>query len=360
VLSYRNNPQTQELSKFRGAVLLHNNVFLTDRYGGLVAVQGEKPAQFAYRDEAWWQTAWNDSQGGIYVGNLKIDPETKIAYIFIAVGVLNPQTNRRLGVLASTYELSAIQREIGDDKTQSSVAVHLIARDGSVIAGPDRNEIGRPAWQGLFEAGLLASNPPPEPGVLQGFDSQSQAALIAHTPLGTSSGLNLGPLRSLGWQVVVSDTQADALALVTTSTKVASLVGLVVIVLVVIAAITTARVITRPIENLTTVAAAITAGKLSQRAEPVGPVELVTLAEAFNTLTGQLRGLINNLQEQVVQRTAQLEARAEQLATLNRITQAVSSVQELHAALKIVAYEMVHLFKIRNSGIACWMRTGLP
>jgi signal transduction histidine kinase len=76
------------------------------------------------------------------------------------------------------------------------------------------------------------------------------------------------------------------------------------------------------------------------------------LAEAFNTLTARLRLLINSLQDQVAQRTAQLEARVEQLATLNRITQTVASVRDQQAALEIVAREMVHLFKGRNSGIA--------
>ena len=151
---------------------------------------------------------------------------------------------------------------------------------------------------------------------------------------------------------MAGDTQANALAGITRSYKVASAVGLLVIALALMAATATARVITRPIEMLTTTAAAINAGNLNQRAEPNGPAELVTLAEAFNTLTTRLRSLINNLQEQVAQRTAQLEARAEQLATLNRITQKVSSVNDFRAALEIVEQEMVQLFDAYNSGIA--------
>lgn len=47
-----------------------------------------------------------------------------------------------------------------------------------------------------------------------------------------------------------------------------------------------------------------------------------------------------------------LEARAEQLATLNRITQATASVRDLQSVLDIVAREMVQLFHSRNCGIA--------
>ncbi len=151
---------------------------------------------------------------------------------------------------------------------------------------------------------------------------------------------------------IFRDSQAKALAEMTRSTKVASLAGLATVLLVVLAAIFSSRVIARPIEDLTKIAAAISTGDLDQRAEPAGPVEMVTLAEAFNTLTTRLRDLISSLQDQVAHRTAQLEARAQQLSTLNRINQAVSSVQELPDVLKIVAREMVLLFNIRNSGIA--------
>jgi signal transduction histidine kinase len=118
------------------------------------------------------------------------------------------------------------------------------------------------------------------------------------------------------------------------------------------AATAAARPITRPIEALTATAAAIAAGDLDQRASPAGPVELTTLAEAFNTLTARLRALISGLQDEVAQRTRQLEARVEQLATLNRITQTVSSVNDLQTAPPIVTRELVELFDAQYSGIA--------
>jgi signal transduction histidine kinase len=356
VLKYRNNPQTIELSKFRGADLLHNNVFLTDRYGGLVAAQGEKPLHFYFGDSAWWETAWDNGQGGVYLGQLTIDPETNIASIFIAVGVLNPQTNQIIGVLASTYQLRAVQRDINMASTQITGEVLLLSPDGRVIAGPSQTVIGQPLNDTLLTAGTLPLNQSSQQltqsGWLLGVGGQGNPIVLAHAPLNTSSRVNLEPLQALGWQMLVSDTQVNALAQVTRSTQVAALVGLLAMALGVVAAITTARVITRPIEALTTTAAAISEGHLERRAEPKGPVELVTLAEAFNTLTAHLRLLINNLQEQVAHRTAQLEARVVQLAALNRITQTVASVRDLHTALEIVAREMGQLLNASHTGIA--------
>jgi signal transduction histidine kinase/FixJ family two-component response regulator len=332
VRQYRNNPQTLALSKFRGNNAFHTNMFLTDRRGGLVAAQGKRPTKFYYGDEAWWQTAWNNDWGGIYLGDLWINPETKVASIFMAIGVLNPQTNQTIGVLASTYELYTVQRDFRAAKLQTTGDVTLMAPDGRVIASLDKEAIGRLAWRDLFTTGALSSvessQLPAEPGWLLGINRQKKPIVAAYAPLNPTNLVNLGQIRSLGWYIVAGDTQENALAEVNRSNKFASMVGLLAMALAVIAATATARVISRPIESLTRTASAITAGHLEQQAEPVGLVELVTLAEAFNTLTARLRLLINNLQDQVAQRTAQLETRAQELARTSREAQEARAAAE--------------------------------
>jgi PAS domain S-box-containing protein len=58
------------------------------------------------------------------------------------------------------------------------------------------------------------------------------------------------------------------------------------------------------------------------------------------------------LEEKVAERTAQLEARVKQLESLNFITQMVASAHDTHAALEVVAREMVYLLDARNCGVA--------
>jgi len=360
VLTYRSNPQTIELSKFRGNDLLHNNVFLTDRYGALVAAQGEKPVRFDYGDQAWWQAAWNNGLGGMYVGQLKIDLDTKIATVFLAVEVLNPQTNQTIGVLASTYQLRGIQRDMDLAQHRIVAEIRLLAPDGIEIASPSQPAIGQPTWPSLYTSGILPGGAEPPRALVSGWqlgdDRYGNPAVVAHAPLNTTAQANLDALRGLGWQVVVSDTQENALAEVTRSIQVASLVGLIVMAVVVLAAIATSRVLTRPINALTTTAALITGGDLDRRAEPVGPVELVTLAQALNTLTARQRSLINSLQDQVAQRTAQLAARAEELETINRIGQSLASQLELSALIELVGEEIRETFNAQLVYVALYDR----
>ncbi len=346
VLRYRNSPEALELSRFRGEDLLHNNVLLTDREGGLVAAQGEKPSRFSFQDQGWWRAAWDDAQGSVYLGDLNLNIEAGTASMFIAVGVLNPQTNETIGVLFSRYDLSGVQRDIAIANDQLDAAVHLLSSDALLIAGPNPEAVGLPAAIELPQDGTGATDPEPTSDV------------VARAPLTTTGVVHRDALRTLGWRISVSDSQENALAEVTRSTEVAALVGLLAIALGVMAATAAARPITRPIEALTATASAIAAGDLDQRASPAGPVELTTLAEAFNTLTARLRSLISGLQDEVAQRTSQLQARVEQLASLNRITQTVSSVHDLKTAPPVVAKELVELFDAQYSGIA--LLDGIP
>ena len=356
VLSFRNNPLSIELSKFRGVDLLHGNMLLIDRLGGLVAAQGDRPELFFYGKEDWFQQAWNDGLGGIYIGDLKFDSKQESATVFIAVGALNPRTNQTVGVLASTYSLSGIQREIYSAQLRQDAGIALITPTGVAIAVPDEMMTGLPVWSRVFAAGVLPHSEGGQPfsdsDWSLGNDLDGLAAVIAYSPLFTTSGLKVDDLQSLNWLTIVYQTQIQALAGVTRSIKVAVLVGLLLMILIVLAAAWLAQILTRPIKTLTMAAVAASHGDLDQHAEPVGPVELVALAEAFNALAAHLQFMINNLQEQVAARTMELEVKADELATLNRITSTVASARDMKAALNIVAYEMVYLFAVKQTAIA--------
>jgi signal transduction histidine kinase len=356
VLSIRSNPLSIELSKFRGVDLLHGNMLLIDRLGGLIAAQGERPELFFYGEEAWFQKAWNDGLGGIYIGDLKFNSQQKSVTIFIAVGVLNPRTNQTVGVLASTYSLNGVQREISSAQLLQDAGIALITPTGVAISVPDEMMTGLPVWKPVFDSGVLPHPENAKPLSVSdwslGNDPEGSAAVIAYSPLYTTSGLKVDDLRSLDWLTIVYQTQVQALAGVTRSIKVSALVGVLLMILIVLTAAWLAQILTRPIETLTIAAVAASHGDLDQRAELVGPVELVALAEAFNALATHLKYMINNLQEQVDARTRELQVRADELATLNRITSAVASASDMKFALNIVAYEMVYLFAVKQTAIA--------
>ena len=78
----------------------------------------------------------------------------------------------------------------------------------------------------------------------------------------------------------------------------------------------------------------------------------VQTMEAERQASAELAQVNAELEQRVKQRTSQLEARVEQLNTLNRIMQTVTSADDVQAALKTVAPEMVRIFDARSSSIA--------
>ncbi len=337
----------RELSVFRESNQLHSRLFLTDRFGGLVAAQGHQPERFFYGDESWWQQAWNNGEGGYYLGQTSVDPRTNSASIFMAVTVFHPLTDDALGVLASTYRLNDIQQDIQLASAQTFGRVNLLTADGLIIAGPAGSLTAPPSWFSAL-ADLME----------EALNDQDQNLTNQFGLVLAQSGLDKTPaqytdgIARLGWRVTVSEARSSILADVVRSIKIAGLVALLVMAAIVLVATLAARIVTRPIEALTRIATGFVEGNLTERAHPSGSIELITLAESFNSMAEQLHSLIDNLQEQVIQRTAQLEARVEQLATLNRITQAVVSVENLQSEWQVVAREMVELFDGRNSGVA--------
>ncbi len=89
-----------------------------------------------------------------------------------------------------------------------------------------------------------------------------------------------------------------------------------------------ARAATRPLQALTATATRIAAGDLAQVAPAERQDEIGELAQAFNSMTAQLRGLIGSLEQRVAERTSDLERRSRYLATSAEVGRTVASILE--------------------------------
>ena len=81
-----------------------------------------------------------------------------------------------------------------------------------------------------------------------------------------------------------------------------------------------------PLNELARVASDIAAGNLNRMASVDRRDEIGTLAEAFNTMTARLRGLIGQLEQRVAERTEQLETRSAYLEASAEVGHAASAV----------------------------------
>jgi signal transduction histidine kinase len=125
-------------------------------------------------------------------------------------------------------------------------------------------------------------------------------------------------LPALRWGVVVKVDDDEAFAPVSLLRKLSAGIALVSGLLAALAAWMVARSFSRPIEELTAAAHEVAGGNLHRRAEVRSRNELGELAGDFNHMTGQLREMIETMDEKVRLRTAELAEARDQAEEANR------------------------------------------
>ncbi|MBN1316542.1 MAG: GAF domain-containing protein [Anaerolineales bacterium] len=94
-----------------------------------------------------------------------------------------------------------------------------------------------------------------------------------------------------------------------------------------------AQSIVTPLAGLVNTATQVSAGDLTQTANENQTDEIGMLARAFNSMTAQLRGLIDNLELRIIERTRALHRRALQLETSAKVSREIISILDIDLLL---------------------------
>jgi GAF domain-containing protein/HAMP domain-containing protein len=135
----------------------------------------------------------------------------------------------------------------------------------------------------------------------------------------------LAPLAAEPWSVMFAQPEREALAPARAQTQTTVLLFVAIALGVAGVSVIAARNLARPISRLTQVAARISEGELTARAEPEVDDEIGALANTFNLMTARLQQTLAELERRVEQRTGQLQAAAD----IGRATAGVRDLTEL-------------------------------
>ncbi|WKZ37888.1 MAG: histidine kinase [Anaerolineales bacterium] len=150
-------------------------------------------------------------------------------------------------------------------------------------------------------------------------------------------------LPDLNVVLAVEQDSAEAFQAVSANTTINLVIALIALVLAVFAALYMTQNIANPITDLADTASRIACGDLKPIANVAREDEVGALARAFNSMTSQLRDLINSLEQRVQERThdfqeanAALEQRALQLETSAQVGREITSILEIDVLLNRV------------------------
>ena len=196
---------------------------------------------------------------------------------------------------------------------------------------------------------------------LAAYDPASPVFMARVSPTANANEEQIGAIstvRSMPWKIVYLRTDYSDEALRQEQRQLSSLVTVLIAVLVGMAAVGIAQLLSGPIIRLTRTAQEISQGNLEARAPAASADEYGMLGAAFNSMTSQLRGLIASLEDRVRVRTQEIEvqnqtlaSRARQLQTVSEVARQIVSAQELEGLLNTVTNLISQRFGFYHVGV---------
>jgi methyl-accepting chemotaxis protein len=349
------NTAAPQLRQFQKEFPQNVEIVLTNQQGVLLAATN-RTSDYYQADEEWWQTAFKD---GIYIGPPEYDESSKTTAMIIAISVQEQGTKEIGGVLRTTVSLDSFTQALG---------AGLFGKTGqAVVYLPDGRELAlEPGAGGIqtitvrksgFDAAVLSQskntyfqtnyNQTPVFASQFGVAQLPEGASETGTVPDEATSVKARAMANLNMRVVVFQEQKEARQLVERQTTNLVVTAFIIFIVATIGALGLAQVISGPIIRLNAVAEKVAAGDLSAQAKIETGDETGTLAQTFNSMTGQLRDLIGTLEQRVADRTKALAASAEVSRNLSTILNEQQLIAEVVEQLKATFdYYDVHIYLV--------------
>jgi len=280
-------------------------LFLTDVRGTLVAAMSAKP-DFRHGQTSWWQGAYNQGAGKLYIENVRFDEKVD-AYVFtISIPVMD----------SLRYEVVGILHRVVDAKEFFSPSTHVIrfGKTGHVMLIDSRGIVMScpilPTGVALSDSSLIPQITPPQPGWVQAASDghgSPTTSIIGFAPLPETSRATNGSLIGGSWHTFVWQSSDELFAPIQHLFAWMTVFGGVAIVLLAVLGYVAAGRIVTPVRELQQAAQAIGRGELHTAIDIRTGDELEDLADEFIRMNVQLEAAFAGLTDQVTLKTQEVD-----------------------------------------------------
>jgi GAF domain-containing protein/HAMP domain-containing protein len=343
-----NEELSSEINEYRLAFPENVEVFVTDRYGANVGATN-RTSDYYQADEEWWQAAYNNGRGAVYIGEPAYDQSIANYAMIIAIPVYAHNTQDVVGIFRSTVELNTLTSIFDIVNVGKTGQIQLYLADGQKLSSESAELVpGEPD---------ALSISPSTPSYIQG-EYDGIPSLISRAPI-TALDANKAPIiNQLNWTLVAHQDIEESLLLVREQSQTTTLISMLLLGLAAASAFFASQVLARPIQNLTLITEKLAAGELDTRANITTRDEVGALANSFNQMAERLQESLSGLEARVAERTTDLEIariqsekRANQLVAVGEITKIINSEQRLDALLPLITRLVSDRFGFYHTGI---------
>ena len=340
-------PQLRDLVKHTQE---HAELFITDRFGATIAAT-DRLSDYYQADEAWWQAAWNQGEGAVFISEPVFDQSTGVVGLQIALPIYNEETQELIGILRSTLNAQGLFDLVNSISFGNTGHARLLNRSGELIwSGQRASQPVLGAEDRVTEHLQPVLDTNTTSGFVRIFDSQGTEWLAGYAKSNDLVNFRSEALETIGqldWTIVILQTTDEALFSLTQAVWRNLIIGFTVLVLAAVAALFLARTVTNPLVRLSLAAEQLGQGQLNTPLPSPGRDEIGRLAGSFNNMAAQLRGLI----ERVANRTRLLE----NLVNVSERVSAILRLEPLFAEAvnqiqKQFGYYQVHIYLLDQTG----------
>ncbi len=282
------NTMAQELVDFYNNFPTHNNLLLTNKYGATIAATA-RPGSYSQAGEEWWQTAYNEGQGAVYISQPTFDPGTKSLDVVIAIPVHADHSQNVIGVLRTTYHFQNTLDILTLSDLQTKVGFDLLLPNGKLL-----NHQGT---MKSLDSDTLTYLQASQDANYAELNLEGTLQLVSQAPVISPVPEDANLFKNLNWVVMVHEDHALAFAPLQTAGRTALLSTLFVLFLTAGVAVILTQLLVAPISRLTLVAGEIAAGNLSAKPQIEARDEIGLLASTFNTMLETISRTQKELQE---------------------------------------------------------------
>jgi len=282
--------------------------------------------------------------------------------------------DRFSGVIAADMQLTEITRQVQSLQIGETGYGFMLDDAARIIAMPSAGYklfgLNPDAMKTdeFFKETILGAGSDELQAIVRRMAAGGNGLLIVNVD-GVDTYVSYAPVRANGYSlalvVPVSELQgAITTARSQTQSQIQSAVRVLAIILVsmlflsILISLAIGQVISSPIVQLTGAANRIVGGELGAQAAVSSKDEIGALAQAFNTMTARLRESLQDLENRVEERTAELasaneknERRAQQFESISQVASTISSTRDLNSLLPQIATAISTKFGFYHTGI---------
>lgn len=327
------NPLSEQLRTFRERFPGLVELFVTDQQGALVATS-RRTTDYYQADEGWWQAAFNEGRGSIFLGEPAFDESTQTLSIVIALPLYAPGTSTVTGILRATLDTSELLALLDPHREGGGAQALLIFANGRYLSPQQPGEVQSLTGEAQSQLGRLSSLNPSTGETIPPFIASHGSILWAGSPTFASKALVASSsretfLNNLGWVVLFTESEQAALALVAEQRRATLGVAVVVALLATGLAILLGQQLTGSIGDLTSAVTRFASGDRTARVSGTSRDEIGVLGSHFNRMAEEISELVGSLEARVEARTRELEAS-------QRVTFAASELSKPEDLLSLI------------------------